>query len=64
MTCGCLPAGFLKHWHSGSMTERVPELHKAYPDAVVYMHFDDAKARGLRRGDKVKIQSRRGGGGD
>ena len=50
----------LEHWHSGSMTERVPELHKAFPDAVVFMHFDDAKARGLRRGDKVKIQSRRG----
>jgi len=50
----------LEHWHSGSMTERVPELHKAFPDAVVFMHFDDAKARGLRRGDMVKIQSRRG----
>ena len=50
----------LEHWHSGSMTERVPELHKAFPDAVVFMHFDDAKERGLRRGDKVKIQSRRG----
>ena len=50
----------LEHWHSGSMTRRVPELHKSYPNAQVFMHPDDAKARGLRRGDQVKITSRRG----
>jgi nitrate reductase NapA len=50
----------LEHWHSGSMTQRVPELYKAMPDALVYMHPDDAKARGMRRGDLVKLISRRG----
>ena len=50
----------LEHWHSGSMTRRVPELHRAVPDAVVFMHPDDAKARGLRRGMAAKLQSRRG----
>ena len=50
----------LEHWHSGSMTQRVPELYKAVPDALVYMHPDDAKSRGMRRGDLVKIVSRRG----
>ena len=50
----------LEHWHSGSMTQRVPELYKAVPDALVYMHPDDAKNRGMRRGDLVKIVSRRG----
>ncbi len=50
----------LEHWHSGSMTRRVPELFRAYPHAKVYMHPDDAKARGLRRGDAVKLQTRRG----
>ncbi|MCO4799233.1 MAG: nitrate reductase catalytic subunit NapA [Colwelliaceae bacterium] len=50
----------LEHWHSGSMTQRVPELYKAVPDALVYMHPDDAKERGMRRGDLVKIVSRRG----
>lgn len=50
----------LEHWHSGSMTQRVPELYKAMPDAVVYMHPEDAKKRGLRRGDLVKLVSRRG----
>jgi nitrate reductase NapA len=42
------------------MTRRVPELYKAVPDAVVFMHPDDAKKRGLQRGDAVKAVSRRG----
>ncbi|MEH6532060.1 MAG: nitrate reductase catalytic subunit NapA [Photobacterium frigidiphilum] len=50
----------IEHWHSGSMTQRVPELFKAYPDAQVFMHPDDARSRGLRRGDAVKVVSRRG----
>jgi nitrate reductase NapA len=50
----------LEHWHSGSMTQRVPELYRAFPDAVVFMHPDDAKARGLRRGVTAKLASRRG----
>jgi nitrate reductase NapA len=50
----------LEHWHTGSMTRRVPELYKAVPDALVYMHPDDAKARGLKRGDAVKLVTRRG----
>ena len=50
----------LEHWHSGSMTQRVPELYKAFPDAVVFMHPDDAEAKGLRRGSEVRVISRRG----
>ena len=50
----------LEHWHSGSMTQRVPELYKAFPDALCFMHPDDAKAQGLRRGQQVRVISRRG----
>lgn len=50
----------LEHWHTGSMTRRVPELHRAFPEAVLFIHPLDAKARGLRRGDKVKVMPRRG----
>ncbi len=50
----------LEHWHSGSMTRRVPELYRAVPDAVVFMHPKDAKKMRLRRGSKVKVVSRRG----
>ncbi|GHE89831.1 periplasmic nitrate reductase [Aliiroseovarius zhejiangensis] len=50
----------LEHWHSGSMTRRVPELHRSFPSAVVFMHPDDAKDRGLRRGQEISISTRRG----
>jgi len=50
----------LEHWHSGSMTRRVPELYRAVPDAVVYMHKKDAKKFKLRNGRMAKISSRRG----
>ncbi|MCL4136016.1 UNVERIFIED_CONTAM: hypothetical protein GTU68_002575 [Idotea baltica] len=50
----------LEHWHTGSMTRRVPELYKAVPNALCFLHPDDAERRHLRRGDEVLIQSRRG----
>jgi nitrate reductase (cytochrome) len=50
----------LEHWHSGTMTRRVPELYRSFPQAVVFMHPDDAAELKLRRGDEVKVQSRRG----
>ena len=50
----------LEHWHSGSMTRRVPELYRAFPNAVVFMHPEDARAMGLRRGVEVEVVSRRG----
>lgn len=50
----------LEHWHSGSMTRRVPELYRAAPDALLFIHPDDARKRGLKRGMNAKIESRRG----
>jgi len=50
----------LEHWHSGSMTMRVPELYRAFTGAVLFMHPDDAQKRGLRRGQEVRVLSRRG----
>jgi nitrate reductase NapA len=50
----------LEHWHSGTMTRRVPELYKSFPEAVCFMHPDDAVELKLRRGDEIKVQSRRG----
>ncbi|HET7809968.1 MAG TPA: periplasmic nitrate reductase subunit alpha [Steroidobacteraceae bacterium] len=50
----------LEHWHSGSMTLRIPELYKSFPSAVLFMHPDDAAARGLRRGQEARVVSRRG----
>jgi nitrate reductase NapA len=50
----------LEHWHSGTMTRRVPELYRAFPEAVCFMHPDDAVEARLRRGDEIKVISRRG----
>ena len=50
----------LEHWHSGTMTMRVPELYRAVPEALCYMHPADAKNLGLKRGELAWIDSRRG----
>ncbi len=50
----------LEHWHSGTMTRRVPELHRSVPYAVLFMHPDDAEARGFHRGQAIKVITRRG----
>ena len=50
----------LEHWHSGTMTRRVPQLFRAKPAAYVEMHPDDMVQLGINRGDKVRIKSRRG----
>jgi nitrate reductase NapA len=50
----------LEHWHSGSMTRRVPSLHRAMPSAKIYMNPDDAEKRKLAQGDLAYVESRRG----
>jgi nitrate reductase NapA len=50
----------LEHWHSGSMTRRVPQLHEAVPEALLTMHPKDAEGRGLAGGELAWIESRRG----
>ena len=50
----------LEHWHSGSMTQRIPQLHQAVPNAYVEMNRADAEREGLKKGDRVKVASRRG----
>jgi nitrate reductase NapA len=50
----------LEHWHTGSMTRRVPILHRAVPESYVEINPDDAAQLGITNGSKVKITSRRG----
>lgn len=50
----------LEHWHSGTMTMRVPELYRAVPEALCYMHPKDAVKYGFIDGDLIWIESRRG----
>lgn len=50
----------LEHWHSGSMTRRIPILHRAMPHGYVELNIADAKRLQIQTGDEVKLTSRRG----
>ncbi|MBW2277150.1 MAG: molybdopterin-dependent oxidoreductase, partial [Deltaproteobacteria bacterium] len=50
----------LEHWHSGSMTRRIPELHRAMPGAYCEIHPQDAQRLGVGPGNRVRLTSRRG----
>ncbi len=50
----------LEHWHSGTMTMRVPELYRAVPEALAYIHPADAKKYGVKQGELCWVESRRG----
>lgn len=50
----------LEHWHSGTMTMRVPQLRRAMPQAYAELHANDARRLGLRNGETVRMESRRG----
>ena len=50
----------LEHWHSGTMTRRVPELYKAFPEAVV-LHASRRRGRAeaaARRRDEGAVAPR------
>lgn len=50
----------LEHWHSGSMTRRIKQLHQAVPEAYVELNRADADELGIAPGDRVKLVTRRG----
>jgi formate dehydrogenase major subunit len=50
----------LEHWHTGSMTRRSGVLDSIEPDPVASLHPVDLAAMGLKPGDLITIQSRRG----
>jgi nitrate reductase NapA len=50
----------LEHWHTGTMTMRVPELYRAAPQALCNMNPKDAEANGFKDGQLIWIESRRG----
>ncbi len=50
----------LEHWHTGSMTRRIPTLHRAMPHAYAELHAEDARMLGVRDRDRVRLVTRRG----
>lgn len=50
----------LEHWHSGTMTMRVPELYRAVPEALCYMNELDGAKLGVAQNEIIWVESRRG----
>ncbi len=50
----------LEHWHTGTMTRRIPSLHRTQPEALIYISNADAARLGIAAGDMVRVTSRRG----
>ncbi len=50
----------LEHWHTGSMTRRASVLDAIEPDPVALVHPLDLEAMGVRPGQPITLQSRRG----
>ncbi len=50
----------LEHWHSGTMTGRIPQLRAAMPNAYVEINREDAAKLGIQDGELVRVESRRG----
>jgi nitrate reductase NapA len=50
----------VEHWGTGSMTRRIPSLHRALPNSYVEINGADARTLGIRDGDTVRLTSRRG----
>jgi formate dehydrogenase major subunit len=48
------------HYHSGSMTRVSPTLHRELATGYMEISPTDAKAMGIKDGEKVKVSSRRG----
>lgn len=49
----------IDHWHTGTMTMKVPELKKSFPSCYVEVNVEDAKKKGINNGDTIKLVTRR-----
>jgi formate dehydrogenase major subunit len=50
----------LEHWHTGSMTRRSGVLDAIEPDPVAMLHPLELARLGIRPGDMLTVESRRG----
>jgi len=51
----------LEHWHTGSMTRRATVLDWAEPEAHASLHPRTLRRMGLKAGDRIRVETRRGG---
>jgi nitrate reductase NapA len=50
----------IEHWHSGTLTMRIPQLRRAMPQAYVEVNREDAARLGIGQGEVVVLETRRG----
>lgn len=50
----------IEHWHTGTLTMRIPQLQRAMPEAYVELHRADAQRLGIHDGEVVTLETRRG----
>jgi len=50
----------LEHWHTGAMTRRSRVLDEIEPEATAQMSSRDLHKLGLRAGDTIRVETRRG----
>ena len=50
----------LEHWGTGTMTQRIPTLHRSIPHAYVEISREDAGQLDIGDGETVRLVSRRG----
>ena len=50
----------LEHWHTGAMTRRSRVLDEIEPEAIAQMSSRDLHKLGLRAGDTIRVETRRG----
>jgi len=48
------------HWHSGVLTRESTILSREYPEPLIEVNNDDAEKLGVRNGDWIRVESRRG----
>ncbi|MFA4640087.1 formate dehydrogenase subunit alpha [Pyrococcus kukulkanii] len=48
------------HFHTGTMSMRSKSLIKRWPESFLMINSEDAKALGIRDGDRVRVETRRG----
>jgi ferredoxin-nitrate reductase len=48
------------HWHTMTRTGRIPKIQQMHPNPFIEIHPRDAEKLGIKEGEAVEVQSRRG----